>query len=131
MDIVAVLLGWPSLLGALAVSALGIATRRPLLVAAAVILTLPMALYLAAAPRWPLSGLIAPAALGVSAWYCAREPRWPAVTGVVVYAGFLLWLLYVVTVVDASQKSLVDEAVSGATVSDRCRNDGRARDWQT
>lgn len=102
MDLVAVLLGWPSLLGALALSALGVGTRRPLLVVAAVILTLPMALYLAAAPGWPLSGLIAPAALGISAWRCTRGPRWPAVTGVVVYAGFLVWLLYIVMAVDAS-----------------------------
>lgn len=100
MDAIAILFGWPSLVAALLLAAVGILRRRPGIVAIGAILSLPIALYIASSPGYPLLGLIAPVSLGVASWRCAQRPFWLAVAAAGVYLLFLSWLLYVVVVLD-------------------------------
>lgn len=58
-----VLLGWPLVLIALTLSTLGILQMRPSYLYTAMVLILPISLYLAGAPIFPFAALLAPLAL--------------------------------------------------------------------
>ena len=62
-----VLLGWPAVLTAVTLSVLGIYRSRPAYLYAAMVLILPISLYLAGAPRFSLVALFAPLAILIAA----------------------------------------------------------------
>ena len=97
MDIVAILAGWPGLIGALLLATTGTWLRRPALIWAGIVLTLPMALYLAGSPAYRFVGVAPVIALAVAAVSCRAPNRWPAIAGVGAYAVFLAALAYIVT----------------------------------
>ena len=96
VDIIAILLGWPSLVAALLLAATGTRTRRPGLIWGGIVLTLPVAFYVSGSPAYPFIGVAPVLALTVTALTCRSSRRWPAVAGVVVYATFLAALAWVV-----------------------------------
>ena len=96
MDSIAILLGWPSLIAALILAAIGSIYRSPVWLIVATALTLPMSLYLAATPAMPIIGLAPSAALAVTAYRCRTSPRWHSAIGVAIYSGFLFWLALLV-----------------------------------
>ena len=100
MDAIAILFGWPSLVAALLLAAVGLLRRRPGIVAIAAILTLPTAVYIASSPGYPLLGFVAPVSLSVAALRCAKRPYWLPFAAAGAYLMFLSWLLYAVVVLD-------------------------------
>lgn len=96
VDLIAILMGWPSLLAALLLAAAGSRLGRPALIWTGIVLTLPMALYLSGSPRFPLVGIAPVLALTVAALTCRAPNRWPAIAGVSAYAAFLAALAYIV-----------------------------------
>jgi hypothetical protein len=68
-----VLLGWPAILAALVLSAAGIVRRKPVWLAIAALLALPVFLYLAANPfpGWP--ALLVPLALAGAGFAVRRQ----------------------------------------------------------
>jgi hypothetical protein len=96
MHIIAILMGWPSLAAALLLSAAGVWSRKPVLIWIGVILSLPMALYISATPRFPLVGFIPLVALVVAALTCRRNARWPTLTGIAIYSAFIVALAFAV-----------------------------------
>jgi predicted membrane channel-forming protein YqfA (hemolysin III family) len=58
VDIVAILMGWPSLIAALLLSATGTWLGKPALVWTAVVLIVPMAFYLSGSPAYPFVGTV-------------------------------------------------------------------------
>jgi len=96
MDVIAILLGWPSLGGALLLAAAGVWFRKPVLIWIGVVLVIPMALYLSASPAYPFAGLIPLVALVLAALTCRRTARWQSLTGISVYGVFLAALAFIV-----------------------------------
>lgn len=96
MDMIAFLMGWPSLITALFLAMAGGWRRRPAFIWIAVVLTLPMACYLFGSPRFFLAGLIPLAALAVAALTCRRKTRWPVISAIAAYALLLGVLALVV-----------------------------------
>jgi hypothetical protein len=96
MDIIAILLGWPSVISALLFSAAGVWLRKSALIWTGVGLSLPMAAYLSAAPAFPFAGLLALLSLVGAALANGRGLRWQSGLGVMIYAGFLFALGYLV-----------------------------------
>lgn len=96
MDRIAILLGWPSLIAALALAAAGAWYRKPIPIWTGIVLTLPMAFYVSGSPAYPFAGVVPVLALVVSALTCGGRSRWPGFTGVGVYAVFLAALAYLV-----------------------------------
>jgi len=98
MDIIAILMGWPSIGAALLFSIAGVRSRRPVLIWIAVVLSLPMALYVSATPRFPLVGFIPLVALVVAALTCHKNARWPGLAGIVIYTACIAALAFIVIV---------------------------------
>jgi predicted membrane channel-forming protein YqfA (hemolysin III family) len=96
VDIVAILMGWPSLIAALLLSASGTWLGKPALVWASVVLIVPVAFYLSGSPAYPFVGVIPVLALVASALTCRMVHRWPGFVGVGIYAFFLAGLAYLV-----------------------------------
>lgn len=103
MDMIAILFGWPSLIGALLLSLTGVWYRKPGFVWIGALVTVPITLYLAAAPALPLVAIVPFAALIFAALTCRGTKRWQSWLGVGVYGAFCLTLAYVVIVQDASR----------------------------
>lgn len=96
MDVIAILMGWPSLGSALLLSGAGAWLQKPALVWIGVALTIPMALYLSASPAYPFVGLVPLVALVIAAVTCRTIPRWRSMGAVAVYGAFLLALAFLV-----------------------------------
>jgi hypothetical protein len=92
MDIVAVFLGWPSLLMAAGLAGLGAWRRRSMPVWLAILFSAPMAFYVSGSPAAPLIGLLPIAALTVTALTCGNHVRWPTWLSLGIYYSFLLAL---------------------------------------
>ncbi len=69
------LLGWPSLLLALALAIAGAWRLSPVLLWGAIALSLPTAFYVSASPGMPLVGVVPLVALGVAAGASRRRSR--------------------------------------------------------
>jgi len=96
MDVIAILMGWPSLGTALLLSIAGVWSRRIVWIWIAVVLVIPMALYVSATPAYPFVGFIPLIALVVAAMTCRMTSRWPSLAGISVYSVFLLALALIV-----------------------------------
>ncbi len=96
MDVIAILMGWPSLGSALLLSMAGVWSRKPVWIWIGVVLVIPMALYVSATPAYPFVGLIPLVALVVAALTCHKTARWPSLAGISVYAMFVLALAFLV-----------------------------------
>jgi hypothetical protein len=92
MDALAILLGWPSLIGAWFLASAAIWWQRPALAWLALALILPVAVYLSGSPAYPLSGVIPVAGLAVTASYCRRTVRYRSLSGLGIYTVFLTGL---------------------------------------
>lgn len=90
------MIGWPSLVSALVLAAVGIWVRKSAFLWVAIALSLPMGLYISATPRFPLVGFLPLAALVVAAFTVRRESRVAGIAGVTVYAVFLAALVQLV-----------------------------------
>lgn len=96
VDSVAILMGWPSLIAALLLSTLGAWLGKPALIWTAVVLIVPVALYLSGSPAYPFVGIVPVLALAIAALTCRKPGKWPGFAGVGVYAIFLAALAYIV-----------------------------------
>jgi len=96
VDVVAILLGWPSLISALTLASAGAWFRKPAAIWAGLVLILPLAIYVSGSPAYPFIGIAPVVGLVVAAVTCRLPNRWPSLAGVGVYATFLVWLAYVV-----------------------------------
>lgn len=96
MDVIAILMGWPSLTGALVLSSVGIWLRKPVLIWFGVVLITPMALYTSLSPAYPFVGIVPFVGLVTSALTCRWPRRWLSVTGVSLYGISLLLLAFIV-----------------------------------
>ena len=90
------LLGWPAVLVAMALGVLGMAWRRPRYLYTAAILVLPISLYLAAMPRFPVVPLLAPLLLLLSGLAIKRHQTNLAILIVLPVVFFFGWLALVV-----------------------------------
>ena len=89
------LLGWPALLAALALSVLGLFCKLPRYLYASAILIMPISAYLAATPRFALVALLAPMALLVAGRTIKRNQTILAAALVVLVAVYSAWLAIV------------------------------------
>jgi hypothetical protein len=96
VDIVAILLGWPSLIAALMFASVGTWFRKPAAVWVGLVLILPMALYVSGSPAYPFVGIAPVAGLMLAAVTCRLPSRWPSLAGVGFYGTFLAGLACVV-----------------------------------
>jgi predicted membrane channel-forming protein YqfA (hemolysin III family) len=90
VDIVAILMGWPSLIAALLLSATGTWLGKPVLVWTAVVLIVPMAFYLSGSPAYPFVGIVPVIALVMSALTCRKPGSWLRFAGIGIYLTFYL-----------------------------------------
>jgi hypothetical protein len=91
-----VLLGWPAVFLALTLSAFGVFQRRPSFLFTAMLLILPISLYLAGAPRLPFVSLLAPMALlgaGLATQHGKASLAIAMALSVVLFFGLLLVLV--------------------------------------
>ncbi len=91
-----VLLGWPALLVALALSGFGTYHKRPWNLYTAAILILPVSLYLAATPRFAFVTLLAPLALLLAGLATKRNKINLAIVMVLPVVLFFSWLALIV-----------------------------------
>lgn len=88
----AIVFGWPAITVALLLAALGIRRGRPVLLAIAVVISMPFSLYLAGSPRTGLIGVSIPLFL-IAAAVCVRFRRpefaWMLLVPVIVCLGWL------------------------------------------
>jgi len=91
-----VLLGWPALVVALALSGVGAFRKRPRYLYAAAILILPVSLYLAATPRFAFAALLAPLVLLLAGLAIKRNKINLAIVMVLPVALFFGWLALIV-----------------------------------
>jgi predicted membrane channel-forming protein YqfA (hemolysin III family) len=96
VDIVAILMGWPSLIAALLLSATGTWLGKPVLVWTAVVLIVPMAFYLSGSPAYPFVGIVPVIALVMSALTCRKPGSWLRFAGIGIYLTFIAALAFVV-----------------------------------
>ncbi|HYO13600.1 MAG TPA: hypothetical protein VE685_10440 [Thermoanaerobaculia bacterium] len=89
---IAVLVLWLPLLLSVSVSAVGIGSRSSRLLLLGAALSLPVSLYLAATPRFWLTGLLLPLCHVAGALAVRREHRWMAGLSLALFAGFFGWL---------------------------------------
>lgn len=90
------MIGWPFLVSALLLAAAGIWIRKPAFLWVAVVLSLPVALYISATPRFPFVGFLPLAALVAAALTVRRRSRLAGIAGVAIYAAFLAALAQLV-----------------------------------
>ena len=98
--LVPILLGWPSLIGALLLSAGGVRYQKVALVWLALALTLPMSFYLLGATEAQWLGALPIIALLIAAVACHNQWTWLSWGGVAVYGVFVTGLALVVFGVD-------------------------------
>ena len=91
-----VLLGWPALLVALALSGFGTFHKRPWYLYTAAILILPVSLYLAATPRFAFIALLAPLWLLLAGLAIKRNKINLAIVMVLPVVLFFSWLALIV-----------------------------------
>jgi hypothetical protein len=96
VDIVAMLMGWPSLVAALILASAGAWFRKPAAIWVGLVLTLPVAFYVSGSPAYPFVGVAPVAALVMAAVTCRLPSRWPSLAGVGIYTMFLAGLAYLV-----------------------------------
>ena len=96
VDIVAILMGWPSLIASLVLASAGAWFRKPAAVWVGLVLILPLAIYVSGSPAYPFTGVVPVIGLVVTAVTCRLPNRWPSLAGVSVYAAFLAWLAFLV-----------------------------------
>ncbi len=90
------MLGWPSLLAALAFSGFGTFNKRPWNLYVAAILILPISLYLAGTPRLGVFALLPPVAfLGAGIAVRLNKPNlaWALIFPVII---FFIWLVFII-----------------------------------
>jgi hypothetical protein len=93
-----ILIGWPALLAAVALSGFGIFNTRPWNLYLAAVLILPISLYLAGTPRLGLWAMLPPLALA-AAGFALRKNRPNVAWGLLFpVLGFYGWLLYIVQI---------------------------------
>jgi len=90
------LLGWPTLLVALALSGFGTFRNRPWNLYTAAILILPVSLYLATTPRFAFVALLAPLALLLAGLAIKRNKINLAIVMVLPVVLFFSWLALIV-----------------------------------
>ncbi len=91
-----VLLGWPVLLVALALSGFGTFHKRPWYLYTATILILPVSLYLAVTPRFAFVALLAPLALLLAGLAIKRNKIKLAIVMILPGVMFYSWLALIV-----------------------------------
>jgi len=91
-----VLLGWPALLVALALSGFGMFLQRPRYLYTAAILILPVSLYLAATPRFAFAALLAPLLVLLAGLVIKRNHINLAIVMVLPVVLFFGWLALIV-----------------------------------
>lgn len=87
-----VLLGWPVLLTALALSGLGLCRELPRYLFASAILIMPVSVYLAATPRFAFVALLAPLALLLAGQVLKHNQTALAIAMVAPVVLFFVWL---------------------------------------
>jgi len=93
----AVVFGWPFVGVSMLGFALGLATRRPWLMALGAVLAVPFCLYLSATPRFGAFGLMALFLNAGAAWASARGRSLLALILLVPFVGlaaFVAWLVF-------------------------------------
>ena len=100
-----VLLGWPATLIALALCGFGIFRKRHRYVYTAVMLILPVSLYLAATPRFAFVALLAPLLLLLAGLAIKQNNIQLAIALVLPVVLFFIWLALIVLAQPASQPS--------------------------
>jgi len=91
-----VLLGWPVLVVALALSGFGTFHKRPWYLYIAAILILPVSLYLAATPRFAFVALLAPLAVLLAGLAIKRNKINMAIVMILPVVLFFSWLALIV-----------------------------------
>ena len=91
-----VLLGWPAVLVALAVSGFGIFKKRPRCLYVAAFLILPFSLYLAATPRFGSAAMVLPLAVLLAGLAIRRDQIRLAIVMVLPVVSYFGWLALIV-----------------------------------
>ena len=87
------LLGWPAIGLGVALSAFGIASRRPLLLLAAALLVTPFGYYLSGAENWlAVVGLATPLSFLAAAGAVGRRRPWLAWAILGGFVGLIAWI---------------------------------------
>jgi hypothetical protein len=92
----AVVFGWPAILSALVMSAIGVAKRRPLLLVVSAVIATPFSLFLGGSPRFGWLGFMIPVLLlgaSVAVRYRRAEIAWSLLAPIVVV---LAWVASIV-----------------------------------
>lgn len=97
VELIAILLGWPSLICAAGLALYGVwrETSTPVWIAA--LLCTPMALYISGLPAMPFVGAVPIVALALAAFACRFKTRWLSAFGLGIYYICLVALAYIVS----------------------------------
>lgn len=92
MNLIPLLLGWPSLILALILAVTGVAKEKSYLIWIGLVLNLPMALYIFGSPLYWYAAAAPIVGLSLAALSVHNKWRWPALLGVGLYSAYVFAL---------------------------------------